>query len=82
MDTAEEYIRAHDIEVNWDEATCQNYGEYTNGGILYQVWLEDEKSIEVKLNVMENYGIAGVASWRLGFEKPEVWDVIEAYLNR
>lgn len=82
MDTAEEYIRAHDIEVNWDEETCQNYGEYTNGGILYQVWLEDEKSIEVKLNVMENYGIAGVASWRLGFEKPEVWDVIEAYLNR
>lgn len=82
MDTAEEYIRAHDIEVNWDEATCQNYGEYTNDGILYQVWLEDEKSIEVKLNVMENYGIAGVASWRLGFEKPEVWDVIEAYLNR
>lgn len=82
MDTAEEYIRAHDIEVNWDEETCQNYGEYTNGGILYQVWLEDEKSIEVKLNVMGNYGIAGVASWRLGFEKPEVWDVIEAYLNR
>lgn len=82
MDTAEEYIRAHDVEVNWDEETCQNYGEYTNGGILYQVWLEDEKSIEVKLNVMENYGIAGVASWRLGFEKPEVWDVIEAYLNR
>lgn len=82
MDTAEEYVRAHDIEVNWDEETCQNYGEYTNGGILYQVWLEDEKSIEVKLNVMENYGIAGVASWRLGFEKPEVWDVMEAYLNR
>ena len=82
MDTAEEYVRAHDIETSWDEETCQNYGEYTNGETLYQVWLEDEKSIEVKLNVMDNYGIAGVACWRLGFEKPIVWDVIEAYMNR
>mgnify|MGYP000381686121 FL=1 len=48
MDTAEEYVRAHDIETSWDEETCQNYGEYTNGETLYQVWLEDEKSIEVK----------------------------------
>ena len=82
MDTAEEYVRAHDVETSWDEETCQNYGEYTNGETLYQVWLEDEKSIEVKLNVMDNYGIAGVACWRLGFEKPVVWDVIEAYMNR
>lgn len=82
MDTAEEYVRAHDVETSWDEETCQNYGEYTNGETLYQVWLEDEKSIEVKLNVMDNYGIAGVACWRLGFEKPIVWDVIEAYMNR
>lgn len=82
MDTAEEYVRAHNVETSWDEETCQNYGEYTNGETLYQVWLEDEKSIEVKLNVMDNYGIAGVACWRLGFEKPIVWDVIEAYMNR
>lgn len=82
MDTVEEYVRAHNVETSWDEETCQNYGEYTNGETLYQVWLEDEKSIEVKLNVMDNYGIAGVACWRLGFEKPIVWDVIEAYMNR
>ena len=82
MDKAEESIRVHNVETSWDEETCQNYGEYTNGETLYQVWLEDEKSIEVKLNVMDNYGIAGVACWRLGFEKPVVWDVIEAYMNR
>ena len=82
MDKAEESIRVHNVETSWDEETCQNYGEYTNGETLYQVWLEDEKSIEVKLNVMDNYGIAGVACWRLGYEKPIVWDVIEAYMNR
>ncbi len=82
MEMAEEYVAAHNIEVEWDEATCQNYGEYTSGDTLHQVWLEDEKSIQVKLNIMDKYGIGGVAAWRLGFEKPEIWDEIEAYLNR
>ncbi len=82
MEMAEEYVADHNIEVEWDEVTCQNYGEYTSGDTLYQVWLEDEKSIQVKLNIMDKYGIGGVAAWRLGFEKPEIWDEIEAYLNR
>lgn len=82
MEAAEEYVSAHNIALEWDEETCQNYGEYTEDGSLFQVWLEDERSIEVKLNIMEKYQIGGVACWRLGFEKPEIWDVIEAYLNR
>lgn len=82
MEAAEEYIRAHNITTEWDEETCQNYGEYTEGGSLFQVWLEDASSIEVKLNIMEKYQIGGVASWRLGYEKPEIWDVIGVYLGR
>ena len=82
MEMAEEYVAAHNIDVEWNEETCQNYGEYTSGDTLYQVWLEDEESIRVKLNIMEKYGIGGVAAWRLGFEKPEIWDEIETYLNQ
>lgn len=82
MEMAEEYVENHNIQVEWDEATCQNYGEYTSGDVLHQVWLEDEESIRVKLTIMEKYGIGGVASWRLGFEKPVIWDEIEAYLNK
>ena len=81
MEMAEEYVAAHNIDVEWNEETCQNYGEYTSGDTLYQVWLEDEESIRVKLNIMEKYGIGGVAAWRLGFEKPEIWDEIETYLK-
>ena len=82
MTTAEQFISNHGITVEWDETTCQNYGEYTSGDSRYQVWLEDVDSIRVKLNVMDNYGIGGVAEWRLGFEKPEIWDVIGEYLDK
>ncbi len=82
MDLAEEFVRNHNIETRWDEETCQNYGEIQEGDSFYQVWLEDEQSIEVKLNIMQKYDIAGVAEWKLGFEKASVWDVIENYLNK
>ena len=37
MDMADEYVRTHNIPVEWNEETCQNYGEYTQDGVLYQI---------------------------------------------
>ena len=82
MEMAEQFTANHNMEMRWDEESCQNYGEIQEGGIFYQVWLEDEHSIEAKLNIMQKYNIAGVASWKLGFEKASIWDVIEKYLNQ
>lgn len=80
MQAAEQFIEERGITTVWDEETCQNYGEYQSGDGYYQVWLEDEQSIQVKLNIMSKYNVAGVAEWKLGFDKPGIWDVIEAYV--
>lgn len=82
MEMAQQYIEEHGITTRWDETTCQNYGEYQSGDSYYQVWLEDADSIRVKLNIMTNYEIAGVAEWKLGFETASIWDVIEEYVNQ
>lgn len=82
MEKADEYVADHSIEIRWDEETCQNYGEYQSGSSYHQLWLEDDDSIRVKLNIMDKYKIAGVAEWRLGLEKPSVWNEIEEYINR
>lgn len=82
MEMAQAYIRDHGITTRWDEETCQNYGEFQSGDSFCQVWLEDAESIRVKLNIMQKYEIAGVAEWKLGFEEPSVWDVIEEYMNQ
>ena len=82
MEMAQQYIKDHNITTAWDEKTCQNYGEYQSGDSHYQVWLEDGDSIRVKLNIMNKYGIGGVAAWKLGFEVDSIWDVIEEYMNQ
>ena len=82
MELAQQYLQDHNITTTWDEKTCQNYGEYQSGDSYYQVWLEDADSIRVKLNIMNKYGIGGVAEWKLGFEVDSIWDVIEEYMNQ
>lgn len=79
METARNFITNNNIETEWDAETCQNYGEIQKGGTLYQVWLEDKQSLETKLTIMQKYDLGGVAAWKLGFEEPEVWNVISAY---
>lgn len=81
MDLAENWVNTNGVELYWDNETCQYYGEIQKDGILYQIWMEESESIQVKLSVMEANNIAGVAEWKLDFENPAVWDVIEAYVN-
>ncbi len=75
------YLSSLGLQPVWDEATCQNYLEWTEGDKTRSVWLEDEESIQVKLNVMSNHEIAGVAVWRLGYGNAAVWELIHAYTN-
>ncbi len=82
METAKQYLTDHGITTTWDEETCQNYGEYQTGDSYIQVWMEDEESIRVKLNIMNKYQIAGVAEWQLAFAADSVWDVIAEYMNQ
>lgn len=81
MDMAQNWIDTNGVEMYWDNETCQYYGEIQKDNVLYQIWMEEDESIQVKLNVMEANNIAGVAEWKLGFENDSVWDVIEAYTN-
>lgn len=83
MTAAEEFLAQRGVEASWDEATCQNYAQLEENGSLFQVWLEDEQSLQVKINVMKEYGIGGVAAWKLGYESghPEVWAVISDFVN-
>lgn len=81
MRNTAEFIQRVGVTPVWDEATCQNYMEWTEGTVLNQVWLEDAQSISVKLNVMRAKEIGGVAVWRLGYGTPEVWELLNAYVS-
>lgn len=82
MTSVDKVLATYGMEKTWDETTSQNYAEITVGDTFYQMWVEDVQSIGVKLNVMQNYDLGGVAAWRLGYEPAAVWDMIGAYLQQ
>lgn len=75
------YIQDHGVTMTWSEETGQNYGEFTENGVTYQIWQEDAASIEEKLKVLTEHDLAGGAFWKLGFDNDSVWNVTAKYLN-
>ena len=81
MEAAEQAIADAGAQTTVDEATKQNYAQWEADGATYKIWLEDETALEEKLKLMKEYKLAGTAAWRLGFEKPSVWELILKYVN-
>ena len=75
------YIKDHNVTMTWSEEVGQNYGEFTEGGVTYQIWQEDAASIEEKLKVLTGNQLAGGAFWKLGFDNDSIWNVTAKYLN-
>ena len=81
MKEAEELVANAGAEITEDKVTKQNYVQWEADGATYKIWLEDEKALGDKLALMKEYQLAGTAAWRLGFEKPAVWELILKYVN-
>lgn len=76
MSEADKLIKLKDLNLIWDENSGQYYGEYEEKDYIYKIWFEDENSIKLKMSLVNKYSLAGVAFWRLGFEKDNVWSII------
>lgn len=82
MNTSKELLYASSNLVEWNEECGQYYGGYVNDdGSVCKMWLEDARSIEEKMKLIDKYDLAGVACWKLGLESEDVWDVIPKYIN-
>jgi len=45
----------------------------------HEVWVEDSASVGERFALARQFGVGGVASWRLGLEDPRVWDAIQEW---
>jgi spore germination protein YaaH len=76
MKDAELAITENKAVKQWDAASGQYYATYVKDNAVYKVWLEDEKSIRLKAELVNKYDLGGIASWKYGLEKLSVWDAI------
>lgn len=81
MGAINEILRREQAEVRLDEQAGQHYAEYEDGPKRYRIWIEDEYSVRRRLELVRQYALAGVASWRRGLEEPQIWPVIARYMQ-
>lgn len=61
--------------------TGQHYAEYKEGESLKRIWIEDAVSIKARAELVKKYDLAGAATWRRGFETPDIWPALDEALQ-
>ncbi len=80
MEGSESLIAEKQLSPSWDSELGQYYFSYEENGFLYRVWQEEQRSLALKANLAGRYDLAGIASWRKGFEQPETWSTLHKAL--
>ena len=76
MQTALNTVESLGLNKTWNEE-LQCYAAYgTVNGAIYRIWLEEERSMTAKLQLIDDYNLAGYAAWSLGQEMPSIWNVL------
>lgn len=77
MDGAEKLTTAKSLLPTWKSVYNHQQGlmhcSYQEEQKQYDFWFEDANSLRKKAFLSKKYGLAGIASWRKGFETPDVW---------
>ncbi len=81
MEEAWNMASVNGVDPVWSEADGQYYAEYVKDGVTYKIWLEDERSMELRLQAAKAQQLAGMSFWKLGLEKRSMWDTILKYMN-
>lgn len=69
-------------DLHWSEGDGQTIYEAQSGGKTWKMWLEDAKSIEKKLDLIDTYQLGGVAFWKLGLETSDIWPLVDKKLGK
>ena len=69
--------RMRDVEIEFDDrAKAPNFTYEDRDGLHHEVWFENAQSFEPKFDLAKEFGVGGVALWRLGREDQRIYEVI------
>ena len=69
------------VNKQWDDNFKQYYVEYQDGQYTKKMWIEDEKSLKEKINLINSNNLGGVASWEKGMETDNFWTFLKENLD-
>ena len=80
MKNVEKYI-PDGVQKVWNEELKQYYIEYETNGTTCKMWIEDDKSLGYKLDLVNELELAGAAYWVADMEPDSIWSLISSKLG-
>ena len=82
MESALDEIKSNSAIGEFDEKHGLTKYTWEKDESKFMLWLEDAKSIGERVALAKKHSLKGVASWRRGFETPDIWDAVNNEINR
>ena len=77
MTAAKKWVDENNVELTWQDKVGQYYGEIENENGVQKIWMEEAKSLGLKKDLVNQYDLAGIACWKLGFETADIWTIMD-----
>jgi spore germination protein YaaH len=63
----------------WDASSGCHYARWENGGNYEYLYIEDGRSLDLKLDIVDQFKLRGVSVWVLGREASNFWSTLNEY---
>ncbi|PNV61430.1 glycoside hydrolase [Clostridium sp. chh4-2] len=64
--------------IEYDNSAQTPFFQYTDGGVRHEVWFEDARSIQAKLELVAEYGLKGAGYWNLMRPFTQNWCLLDS----
>lgn len=73
---AKKWVEENGVSLDWDEELGQYYGELEAEDGTYCLWMEEERSLGLKVDLIRQHELAGIACWKLGLADEKAWEAL------
>jgi spore germination protein YaaH len=81
MEAQNNLIDKYKLNLIWDDIDKLYYGTFFEENNQVKIWVENARTIDAKLEIVDLLNLKGVATWRRGFETEDIWNVLDRLNN-
>ncbi|MDQ1145876.1 spore germination protein YaaH [Bacillus sp. SORGH_AS 510] len=84
MDKVKAWLSEKGVQPKYDEASGQNYAEFyaAEESATYKIWIEDEFSLNKRVELAIKYKLAGIGAWSRLFGDQTAWTALNLLAER
>lgn len=72
----EQLEQKYNVQPQWNTNSQSPYLRYTEDGTNYELWFENARSVQAKIDLVKKNGLGGITFWHIGGEDPAIWKTL------